>query len=136
MSNYPKELPSGDLELNLSISSGRSITSLRIPEVREPMPGRHGKELANEVREKLFRLVHQLVLEKLAMESIVILSDYAMEVVDEGVARIVDRYYSGKGRHIVANAVMKEMMETSIRNLTAEVRVILENHMRSIGEIL
>jgi hypothetical protein len=31
---------------------------------------------------------------------------------------------------------MKEMMETSIRNLVAEVKTILENHLRSVGELL
>lgn len=133
MSNYPKQIPSDDLELNLSTSSGRNLPAFRLPDVKEPMPGRRGRELANEMRERYFRLYHQVVLERLAMESMAVVTDYAMEVIDAGVKQILDRYYSDIGRHPAANTVMKEVTEACIRNLVAAVKSILENHHRNMG---
>lgn len=136
MSNYIKQLPTEDLELTVSGISGRNLPTLRYPEVKEPMSGRRGRELANEFREKYFRHLHQIALEKLILESTFIITDYAMAVLDAAVQQIVDRYYGNAGRHPIANAVMKDVSESLIQIMVAEVKSIVENHLRYIGGIL
>jgi hypothetical protein len=133
MSDYLKQLPSDDLDLDLSTSSGLSLPAFRLPDVKEPMPGRRGRELANEMREQYFRLYHQVVLERLAMESMAAVSDYAMLVIDAGVKQILDRYCCNLDRHPAAKAAMKEVTEACIRTLVATVKSILENHHRNMG---
>jgi hypothetical protein len=126
-----KQLPSGSL--NLVLSSQQSLPVLRIPDVKEPFAGRRGKQLANETREKYFLMWHKLVLERLAVESAVVLNDYVMQVVDQAINQMLDRFYSTK-RLPEAEAFMKDFTQVCIQQMVANVRAILDNHSRAMGE--
>jgi hypothetical protein len=131
--NSVKQLPSGDL--NLVLTSGGGLPTIQMPRVEDPFPGRDGRRLANEMREKYFRLWHNMVLEKLAIASIVVLNDYALQVLDAEINRMLDRYYDTI-RRPAANAAIQEVTELCVKNLVAAVRAVLENHPRRLGEIL
>ena len=128
-----KQRPSG--ELALTLSSRRNLPAFRRPDVKAPFGGRAGKQLANEMREKYFRLWHNMVMERLAIESTIILTDYAMEVIDGAVNGMIDRFLSTE-RHPAAEAVMRDITEWCLQEMVAAVRAILENHPRRLGEIL
>ena len=128
-----KKHPSSDLALTLSHIG--SLPTLRLPDVKPPFGGRAGRQLANEMREKYFRIWHNMVMERLAIESTVILNEYAMQVIDAAINRMLDRYLNTQ-RLEAANAFMKDCTEWCIQQLVAAVRAILENHPRRLGEIL
>ena len=128
-----KQLPSSELALTLSTS--RNLPSVRLPDVKAPFGGRAGKQLANEMREKYFRLWHNLIMERLAVESTIILNDYAMQVIDGAINRMLDRYLNTE-RLQAANTLMHDYTEWCIQQMVAAVRAILENHPRRLGEIL
>ena len=128
-----KQLPSS--EVALTLSSSRNLPSIRLPDVKAPYGGRSGKQLANEMREKYFRLWHNLIMERLAIESTVILNDYAMQVIDGAINQMLDRYLNTE-RLQAANALMQGYTEWCIQQMVAAVRAILENHPRRLGEIL
>ena len=128
-----KQFPSS--ELSLTLSTSRNLPSAHPPDVREPFGGRGGKQLANEMREKYFRLWHNLMMERLALESTIILTDYAMEIIDGAINRMLDRYFSTE-RRPAAESLMREITEWGIREMVAAVRAILENHPRRLGDIL
>ena len=128
-----KQLPSG--ELALTLSSRSNLPAFRLPDVKAPFGGRAGKQLVNEMREKYFRLWHNMIMERLAIESTIILTDYAMEVIDGAINRMLDRFLSTE-RHPAAEGLMREITEWCIQELVAAVRAILENHPRRLGEIL
>jgi len=133
MSESKKQLPSPDLKL--ALTTGGGLSTFRIPDVKEPFGGREGTRLAREMREKYFRLWHALVLERLAMESCRILSREAQEALDVEINRMLDRYFNAE-RLETAEAIMKEVTEVCINILIAQVRAILENHARRLGEII
>jgi hypothetical protein len=127
----PKQLPAGSLAL--SLTTRRNMPALRLPDVKEPYSGRQGHALANEMREKYFRLWHKLVLEQLAIQSAAVLNDYALQIIDESINRMLDRYFSVE-RHAAANELLQEITQVCIQQLVASVKAILENHTRLIGE--
>lgn len=126
-----KEFPSGSLDL--TPSSRKNLPTLRTPDVKEPFAGRRGRQVANEMREKYFLLWHKLVLERLAVESAAVLSDYALQVVDQAINQMLDRYF-GTERLPAANEFLKEFTQVCIQQLVANVRAILDNHSRTMGE--
>jgi len=128
-----KQRPSSELALTLSTS--RSLPAFRQPEVKAPFGGRAGKQLANEMREKYFRLWHNMIMERLAIESTIILSDYAMETIDGAINRMLDRFFSTE-RMPAGERLMREITEWCIQEMVAAVRAIVENHPRRLGEIL
>lgn len=129
-SNHTKQLPSGSLDL--SFSSQKSLPAPRLPDVKEPFSGRRGRQVANDMREKYFLLWHRMVLERLAIESSAVLNDYALQVVDQAVNQMLDRYYTE--RRPEANEFMNEFTRGCIQQLAANVRAILDNHARAMGE--
>ena len=131
--NQDKQRPSS--ELVLSFSNSRNLPAMRLPDVKPPFGGRAGKQLANEMREKYFRLWHDMILERLAMESTIILTDYAMQVIDAAINQMLDRYLNTDRRQ-AANALMESFTKWCIQEMVAAVRAILENHPRRLGEIL
>lgn len=131
--NSVKQLPSADL--NLVLTSGGGLPTIQVPRVEEPFGGRDGRRLANEMREKYFRLWHKLVLEKAGIASTAVLNDYAQQVLDVEINRMLDRYYDTI-RRPAANAAMLEVTESCIKNLAATVKAIQENHARHLGEII
>ena len=131
--NERKQRPSSQLSLTLSTS--RNLPALRLPDVKAPFGGRAGKQLANEMREKYFRMWHNWILEKLALESTVALSAYARQVVDDAINQMLDQHLNTE-REQAANAFMEEFTEWCIQEMVAAVRAILENHPRRLGEIL
>ncbi len=133
MSDNKKQLPSPDLKL--ALTSGGGLSTFRIPDVKDPIAGRVGRQLGNEMREKYFRLWHTMVLERLAMESSRILSREAQEALDVEINRMLDRYFNAD-RLEAAEAIMKEVTEVCINILVAQIRAILENHVRRRGEII
>jgi hypothetical protein len=134
MSNDPqKQLPAGSLDL--ALLSRQSLPAVRTPEVREPFSGRRGRQLANEMREKYFHMWHQMVLERLAVESAAVLNDYALQVVDRAVNQMLDRYFNTE-RHPSANEFLKEFTQVCIQQMVATVRAVLDNHSRAMGEFL
>ena len=128
-----KQRPTG--ELTLTLASSRNLPALRLPEVKPPFGGRAGKQLTNEMREKYFRLWHNLIMERLAIESTVVLSAYARQVIDDAINQMLDQHLNTERRQ-AANAFMEELTEWCIREMVAAVRAILENHPRRLGEIL
>ena len=126
-----KQRPTGSL--NLALISRQSLPTLRIPDIKEPFGGRRGRQLANEMREKYFLMWHKLVLERLAVESAAVLNSYALEVVDQAVNQMLDRYF-GTERRPEANEFLHQFTEVCIQQLVATVRAILENHSRVMGE--
>jgi len=133
MSENKKQLPSPDLKL--ALTTGGGLSTFRIPDVKDPIPGRVGRQLGNEMREKYFRLWHTMVLERLAMESCLKLTEYALEALDAEINRMLDRYFNAE-RLPAAEAIMKEVTEMCVNYLVAQVRAILENHPRRLGEII
>jgi hypothetical protein len=118
---------------DLALVSRESLPALRIPEVKEPFGGRRGRQLANEVRQKYFLMSHKLVLERLGIESSVVLSDYAQQVVIRAVNQMLDRY-SSTDCSPAAEEFQKEFTQVCIQQLVANVRAILDNHSRAMGE--
>jgi hypothetical protein len=119
--------------LDLALVSRQSLPTLRIPDVKEPFAGRRGRQLANEMREKYFLMWHRLVLERLGIESAAVLSDYAQQVVAQAVNQILDRYYSTECSP-AAEEFLKEFTQGCLQQLVANVRAILDNHARVVGE--
>ena len=128
-----KQRPSS--ELTLALSTSRNLPSVRLPDVKPPFGGRAGKQVANEMREKYFRLWHNMIMEKLALESTVVLSAYARQVIDDTINQMIDQHLNTERRQ-AANALMREYTEWCIQQMVAAVRAILENHPRRLGEIL
>jgi len=106
---------------------------MRIPDVKEPFAGRRGRQLANEMREKYFLMWHKLVLERLAIESAIVLDDYAHDVVSQAVTQMLDRFYN-TDTYPVAEEFLRQFTQVCIQQLVANVRAILENHARVMGE--
>ena len=131
--NERKQRPSSQLSLTLSTS--RNLPALRLPDVKAPFGGRAGRQIANEMREKYFRMWHNWILEKLALESTVALSAYARQVVDDAINQMLDQHLNTE-REQAANAFMEEFTVLCIQDMVAAVRAILENHPRRLGEIL
>ena len=131
--NQQKYLPSG--ELRLVLTSGGGLPSFHVPDVKAPFRGREGQRIRNEIREKYFRMWHSMALARLAIISSVILNDYALEALDMEISRMLDRYLNTE-RPAAALAIMEEVTEVCIKNLVAQVRAILENHPRRLGEII
>ncbi|MHB0859330.1 MAG: hypothetical protein ACYC5M_17410 [Anaerolineae bacterium] len=65
------------------------------------------------MREKYFLQWHKLVLERLAVESAAVLSDYALQVVDQAINQMLDRYF-GTERLPAANDFLKEFTQVCI----------------------
>ena len=128
-----KIVPSG--EFSLTLTNKRSLPALHIPEVQQPYGGREGRQLANEMRARYFRLWHYAILERLATESSAALSDYALRVIDQTVNQMLDRLLSTE-RHPVAAAFMQELTQTLIQDMVATIRAIMDDHVRRMGEIL
>jgi len=128
-----KQRPSG--ELTLALSTSRNLPALRLPDVKAPFGGRAGKQVANEMREKYFRLWHNMIMERLALESTVVLSAYARQVIDDAINQMIDQHLNTERRQ-AANALMEGFTEWCIQQMVAAVRAILENHPRRLGEIL
>ena len=122
-------------ELTLTLASSRSLPALRQPDVKAPFGGRAGKQLANEMREKVFRLVYNQILEKLALESTVGLSAYARQLIDDTINLMLDQHLNTVRRR-AANVLMEDFTEWCIQEMVAAVRAILENHLRRLGDIL
>ena len=133
MGENKKQLPS--LDLKLALTTGGELSTFRIPDVKDPFAKGEGRRIGNEMRERYFRLWHTMVLERLAMESCVILSNYALEALGTEINRMLDRYYNAE-RLPEAEPIMKEITEMCVKYLVAQVRAILENHPRRLGEII
>jgi len=119
--------------LDLALVSRDSLPILRFPDVKEPFAGRRGRQLANEMREKHFLLWHKFLLERLGIESAIALSDYAQQVVTRAVNQILDRYSSTECSP-AAEEFLKEFTEVCVQQMVANVRAILDNHARVVGE--
>jgi len=126
-----KRRPTGSLEL--TVAPRQSLPAMRIPDVKEPFAGRRGRQLANEMREKYFLMWHKLVLERLAIESAIVLDDYAHDVVSQAVTQMLDRFYN-TDTYPVAEEFLRQFTQVCIQQLVANVRAILENHARVMGE--
>jgi hypothetical protein len=122
---------SRSLQLTLAAGS-RGLPALRMPEIRDPYPGRKGKELGNQMREAAFRMIHTIMLERLAAESGIALRKYAQELVYQAVTQMMDSFYDLDCRP-EALQYLRQFTEANIEEMVTQVRAILENHTRAMG---
>jgi hypothetical protein len=119
--------------LQLTLGAGnRGLPALRMPEIKDPYPGRRGKELGNQMREAAFRMYYTIVLERVAVESGIWLRAYAQQLVYQAVTQMMDSFYDLDCRP-EALPYLRQFTEANIEEMVAQVRAILENHSRTMG---
>lgn len=129
-----KKLSPGKLQLTLG--KGNNLPSTpHTPDVSPPYRGAEGRKLANTVRRKYFMMVHNQVLQRLAMESSAQLHAYAQEVIYVTVTQMLDRYEDMLGSD-VTDPFMKQITERLVEQMANQVLAIVDSHPRIMGEVL